>query len=305
VQAVRAGDRFKATLFDRPLETRVVGVGGTLEGSLWQAFLRSGEQTHLVTLFADAFAWDIDFFVDPQPGDTFRLLVEKKFVGDKFFGYGRVLAAEYASPRGARRAFLWQAKAGSADAYYDDQGKPLARPFLRTPLRLVRVSSRFDRNRFHPFAHLDKGHPTVDYGAPQGTPVSASAGGRVLLIGAQGMGGNTVVLEHPSGMQTRYEHLLRYAHGLQKGQLVRQKQVIGYVGKSGLASATHLQFSVIEHGAYVDPLVLLPPAGAPLAPPQLAAFSAQLATWKAELSRIATPTFVQNGGAAEPTDTVP
>jgi murein DD-endopeptidase MepM/ murein hydrolase activator NlpD len=268
---------------DKPLETKTAGVGGTIEDSLWQAVVRSGESTNLVGFFVDVFSYDINFFIDTQSGDKFRILVEKKYLGGKFYAYGKVLAAEYSGHPGTFRAFWFDGN------YYDENGQSIVRALLKTPLKFVRVSSKFDRHRFHPILHTERAHLGIDYAAPQGTPVWASATGRVEFVGPHPGSGNTVILDHANGMQTRYYHLSKFAKGLRVGQTVRQKQVIGYVGMTGLATGPHLHFSITMHGNFVDPSKYKPAREAPLTGPRLAAFRAEIGPRIAELAKVATP----------------
>jgi murein DD-endopeptidase MepM/ murein hydrolase activator NlpD len=268
---------------DKPLETKTAGVGGTIEDSLWQAVVRSGESTNLVGFFVDVFSYDINFFIDTQSGDKFRILVEKKYLGGKFYGYGKVLAAEYTGHTGTFRAFYYDGN------YYDENGQSIVRSLLKTPLKFVRVSSKFDRHRFHPILHTERAHLGIDYAAPQGTPVWASATGRVEFAGPHAGSGNTIVVDHANGMQTRYYHLSRFAKGLRIGQTVRQKQVIGYVGMTGLATGPHLHFSITMHGSFVDPSKFKAAREAPLSGAKLAAFRAEISPRIAELAKVATP----------------
>ena len=148
---------------------------------------------------------------------------------------------------------------------------------------------KFDRHRFHPILHTERAHLGVDYAAPQGTPVWASATGRVEFAGPHPGSGNTVILDHANGMQTRYYHLSKFAKGLRVGETVRQKQVIGYVGMTGLATGPHLHFSITMHGAFVDPSKYKPVREAPLLGARLAAFRAEIGPRIAELAKVATP----------------
>jgi murein DD-endopeptidase MepM/ murein hydrolase activator NlpD len=165
-----------------------------------------------------------------------------------------VLAAEYAGHAGLCRAFWFQPADGSPGGYYTEHGEAVARGLVKTPLKYVRVSSAFDRHRFHPVIHAERSHLGVDYAAPVGTPVWAVAAGKVSFIGPRGASGNTVVVLHASGLESTYMHLSRYARGLQTGQTVRQKQVIGYVGATGLTTGPHLHFSLRQNDVYLDPL---------------------------------------------------
>jgi murein DD-endopeptidase MepM/ murein hydrolase activator NlpD len=276
---------------DRPLETRVVGIGGTIEDSLYQAVQRSGESTSLVGVFVDLFSWDINFYVDTQAGDRFKLLVEKRYLGGKFYGYGKVLAAEYAGRVGTFRAF-YHPGAGKG-SYFDEHGQSIVKSLLKIPLKFVRISSKFDRHRFHPILHSERAHLGVDYAAPQGTPVWASASGRVTTVGPERGSGNTVVLAHAGGLETRYYHLSRFAKGLRVGDTVRQKQVIGYVGMTGLATGPHLHFSVKKDGAFVDPQKLKPTRDQPVPAHLMPAFKSLCAGRMEELTKIETPSLAR------------
>lgn len=264
-----------------PLDVKVVAVAGTVESSLYDAVKKSGEGTALVATLIDLFAWDINFYTDTQPGDRFRLLVEKQYLGERFYKYGRVLAAEYSGRAGTWRAF-WHvglassASSGEGGAYFDEQGRAVAKSMLKTPLKYVRVSSRFDRHRFHPILHTERAHLGVDYAAPVGTPVWATTNGKVRFRGKRGGAGNCVIIAHPGGMESIYMHLSRFASGLHEGQSVRQKQVIGYVGQTGLATGPHLHFSVKMGGHYVDPLRLKPAREAPLPASERERFQAEV-----------------------------
>jgi murein DD-endopeptidase MepM/ murein hydrolase activator NlpD len=208
----------------------------------------------------------VNFYTDTQPGDHWKVVVEKQLLGGKYYKYGRVLAAEYGGRVGTFRAFYYFAPAGAAAGkYYDERGQAISKTMLKTPLRFVRISSKFDRRRFHPILHVERAHLGIDYAAPVGTPVWASASGRVVEAGMKRGSGNTVVLAHTNGLSTRYYHLSRFARGLHAGLGVRQKDVIGYVGTTGLSTGPHLHFSVTKNGAFVDPSKLAVSRDAPVA----------------------------------------
>ena len=227
----------------------------------------------LVSLLVEQFAWDVNFYTDTHPGDHWKVVIEKQYLGGQFYKYGRLLAAEYGGKVGTFRSFFWAGKGAARDKpgkYYDDHGLAISKTMLKTPLRYVRISSKFDRKRFHPILHVEKAHLGIDYAAPQGTPVWASASGRVVEVGLKRGSGNTIVLAHANGLSTRYYHLSRYARGLHVGQQVKQKEVIGFVGMTGLATGPHLHFSVTKNGAFVDPSKLNVSRDAPV--PDHAAF---------------------------------
>ena len=260
-----AGGSWKAAKDEKPLEIKVAEVGGVIGSSLYEAIKRSGESTALVGWFVDTFAWDLNFYIDSNAGDQFKIIVEKRLLGGKFYKYGRVLAAEYRGRSGTFRAFWFQPADGSPGGYFTEHGESIVKSLLKTPLKYVRVSSAFDRHRFHPILHTERAHLGVDYAAPLGTPVWATAPGKVSFVGPRGGAGNAIIIDHAGGMSSTYMHLSRFARGLVVGQDVRQKQVIGYVGMSGLATGPHLHFSVRINGAFIDPLKLKPAREAPIA----------------------------------------
>lgn len=268
VRVFRAPDGgWKAAKEEKPLETRVIEAAGVIDSSLYESVQKAGESTALVSLLVDLLAWDVNFYIDTNAGDTWKVVVEKLTLGGQFYKYGRVLAAEYGGKVGTFRVFHWKANAQAPGPgkYYDDKGQAIAKTFLKTPLRFVRVSSKFDRKRFHPILHREKAHLGIDYAAPVGTPVWACAGGKVALATMKRGSGNTVVINHATGLSTRYYHLSRFARGLRAGQQVKQKDVIGYVGTTGLSTGPHLHFSVTKAGVFVDPSKLAPGREPPVA----------------------------------------
>jgi murein DD-endopeptidase MepM/ murein hydrolase activator NlpD len=240
---------------EQAVETQIVSAGGAVESSLYESVQKSGESTTLVGPFVELFAWDVNFYVDTHPGDVWKIVIEKQLLGGKFYKYGRILAAEYSGKAGSYRAFYFAGRNGKSapGRYFDEKGQAISKTMLKTPLRFVRISSKFDRKRMHPILHVEKAHLGIDYAAPVGTPVWASASGRVVEAGMKHGSGNTVVIAHSNGINTRYYHLSRFARGLHAGQQVKQKDVIGFVGTTGLSTGPHLHFSVTKNGAFVDP----------------------------------------------------
>ena len=248
---------WKARKIEQPLAIKTIEASGVIESSLYESIQKAGEPTALVGLLVELFAWDVNFYIDTHHGDRWKVVVEKQYLGGQFYKFGRLLAAEYGGRVGTFRAFYWKGKSGNLPGkYYDERGQAIAKTMLKTPLRFVRISSKFDRNRFHPILHRTKAHLGVDYAAPTGTPVWASASGRVVEAQMKHGSGNTVVIAHANGLATRYYHLARFARGLRAGQSVRQKDVIGYVGTTGLSTGPHLHFSLTKNGAFVDPTKL-------------------------------------------------
>jgi len=286
--------KWKARKLEATIEIKTVQAGGTVESSLYESVQKTGESTALVSLLVELFAWDVNFYIDTHPGDHWKVLIEKQYLGGQFYKYGRVLAAEYGGKVGTYRAFFWAGKDAPRDRpgkYYDAQGQSLSKSMLKTPLRFVRISSKFDRKRFHPILHVERAHLGIDYAAPVGTPVWASASGRVVEVGMKRGSGNTIVIAHSNGLNTRYYHLSKFARGLHAGQQVKQKDVIGYVGTTGLSTGPHLHFSVTKNGAFVDPSKLAVNRDAPVADPR--------AFFDAVRPRIAALKSIQPGAVAK------
>ena len=239
---------------EKAIEIKTAQAFGTVESSLYESAYKAGETGALVSLMVDLFAWDINFYTDTHPGDHWKVVVEKQYLGGQFYKYGRLLAAEYSGKTGTFRGFYWNPTDDRGHGhYFDEKGQALAKTMLKTPLRFVRISSKFDLKRFHPVLHMVKAHLGIDYAAPTGTPVWASMGGKVVQAEMMRGSGNTIVIAHGNGLQTRYFHLSRFAKNLKVGKVVQQKETIGYVGTTGLSTGPHLHFSVVKNGQYVDP----------------------------------------------------
>ncbi len=235
-----------------PVETRVAAVGGTVDGSLFAAMDRLGESPLLTAMFVNIFETNFDFAAESLAGDRFRLLVEKRYAEGEFAGYGRVLIAQYQS--GGRRALTAVAfqVTGAKAAYYDAEGRSVEKMFLRAPLDFTRITSGYSHARHHPILGGVRPHLAIDYGAPIGTPVRAVADGVVTLAGWDGGNGITITLRHTRGYETMYNHLSEVE--VRPGQRVRQRQVIGLVGTTGLSTGPHLDYRVRKNGSFVNPL---------------------------------------------------
>ncbi len=234
---------------DEPfVERRLEIVSGEVEGNLYLSMLSLGEKPELVVKFADIFAWDIDFSVETENGDRFVILVEKIIRDGRHVGYGRIYYARYEGRRvGVKEAYLF------GRSYYDRYGRSLQKMFLKSPLKVYRISSKFGR-RFHPIKRRWLMHHGVDYAAPYGTPVFSVGSGWVKFAGWKGGYGKLIVIRHPKGYETRYAHLSRIA--VRAGQSVEQGQYIGNVGSTGLSTGPHLHFEVRRYGQLVNPLKL-------------------------------------------------
>ncbi|HUO84990.1 MAG TPA: peptidoglycan DD-metalloendopeptidase family protein [Thermoanaerobaculia bacterium] len=282
VVARKEGDRFAVESV--PFETRstTVLVSATIESSLWSAVSSLGESPALAQPLADIFQWDIDFF-RLQKGDRFSAVVVKNFVGDDVAGYGPVLAARFVHGGQTYEAFRYEAADGTA-GFYNREGRPLRKQFLRSPLKFSRITSGFTHRRFHPVLKTFRPHLAIDYGAPTGTPVMATADGVVVSATFESGEGNYVRIRHSSTTETWYLHLSRFAKGIKRGSRVEQGDVIGYVGSTGLATAPHLDYRVRQKGEWVNPLKLKSIMPDPLHGSALARFRRQVTQVLPQLS---------------------
>ncbi len=260
-----------ATKKEVPVEKYWVRVSGEIFSSPFDAMDQLGERDTLIMDFADIFAWEIDFHSDPQPGDRFEIVVEKYFVQDTFVKYGRILYAEYQRESRKHQAFFFEPPGKRGD-YYTSQGESLRKAFLRSPLKFTRISSGYSKSRPHPILGGNRPHLGVDYAAPPGSPVWAVADGTVASCGWNGGYGKQIVLKHPKGYQSMYGHLSNFLPGISKGKTVRQKQIIGYVGSTGLSTGPHLDFRLLKHGVYCNPLKEISPRAPSLPGDQMAGF---------------------------------
>ncbi|MFQ5528091.1 MAG: peptidoglycan DD-metalloendopeptidase family protein [Thermoanaerobaculia bacterium] len=261
--------------FERSIEVRAIA--GTLSGSLEGSIATAGGETNLAILMADVFQWDLDFTRDLRIGDGFRILYETVYLDGVWDGLGSILAVSYANGGRVLEAYRF----GDDGAYYDADGRPIRKMFLRSPLRYSRVTSRFSHRRFHPILKRYRPHHGVDYGAPTGTPVRATANGTVVSAGWDRGGGKTVKVRHPNGYLTAYLHLSRYAKGVRSGRRVMQGDVVGYVGSTGLSTAPHLDYRVQRNGRWINPLSLKSVPADPVPHRRLPEFLA----WRDDLRR--------------------
>lgn len=234
--------------FVRRTELRVVS--GELATSLEAGIRDAGGPSSLAYTMADALQWDLDFSRDLRRGDEFEALYEQVYVDGQDRGVGRLLGLRYTNRGDVLEAYSF----GEDGGFYDEEGRPLRKMFLRSPMRYSRITSQFTNRRFHPVLKIYRPHYGVDYGAPVGTPARVTSAGTVVFAGWDRGGGKTVKVRHPNDYETAYLHLSRFADGVRPGARVRQGDVIGYVGSTGLASGPHLDYRVKHHGRYINPL---------------------------------------------------
>jgi murein DD-endopeptidase MepM/ murein hydrolase activator NlpD len=246
----------KAEVKYYPFEFRPALVSGVIETSPVAAMAKLGEEDALAYDLAErCFGWDIDFYTDLRRGDTFRIVVEKKFLDGKFAGYRNILAAEFTNAGKLFQAYRFVYPDTGAADYFDEEGLSKRKEFLKSPFKYgAHVTSRFSGNRLHPIYKVYRPHYGVDYGAPVGTEVQATADGKVISAGLEGASGRMVRIQHKNGYETKYLHLSRFGSGIRAGAQVRSGDVVGCVGSSGDSTGPHLDYRVSYHGVPINPL---------------------------------------------------
>lgn len=240
---------------------------GKLEDSLEESIRAAGADPALAYELADVLQWDLDFTRDLRVGDLFEVVFEEIYLDGAYSEVGGVIALRYQNRGRTLEAYRYENA-----SYYDGEGRPLKKLFLRAPLRFTHVTSQFSKRRFHPVLKIYRPHYGVDYGAPVGTPVMVTGNGTVTFAGWDAGGGKTVKVRHPGGYTTAYLHLSRFADSIRPGKAVRQGDVIAYVGATGLASGPHLDYRVNFQGTWIDPLSLTSVPAPPLTGAQMASF---------------------------------
>jgi len=255
---------------------------GEIRSSLFAATDAAGLSDNVAVQLADIFAGDIDFHRDLRRGDKFTVIYEMFYHEGRAIKSGRLLAAEFINQGKSYRA-VWFADSEGKGGYYTPDGKNLRKAFLRSPLEFSRISSGFAM-RFHPILQQWRAHKGIDYAAPTGTHVKATADGVVESIGRQNGYGNLITLKHQGGFSTTYAHLSSFERGLRKGSRVRQGEVIGHVGQTGWATGPHLHYEFRVNDQVRNPLTVALPAALPIPAQQLAAFNNVSAPLAAELN---------------------
>ena len=271
----REGEKLVAERHEPEVLVKRALLAGVVTTSLYDSVIDLGESGELAHDFAEIFAWDVDFS-KAHAGDEFRAVYERRFFrttgGPTYLGPGRILAARYANSDGDFDAVYFEPREGRG-GYYRPDGTAAQRQFLQAPLNYRRISSQYASSRLHPILGVLRPHLGVDYAAPQGTPVWAVADGTVILRGWFGGLGNTVKVRHSSGYVSYYGHLSAFGRNLRVGDRVRQKQVIGYVGSTGLSTGPHLHFTLERNGRMVNPSSVRVPQGEPIAPARMLEFA--------------------------------
>ena len=257
----------KGYSFEREISKPVVRtayVHGTIKSSLSASAQRAGMSHSLTMDMARVFGYDIDFAQDIRQGDEFDVVYEQKVMDGKVVGTGNILSARFTNRGKTYTAVRYTNKQGNTN-YYTADGNSMRKAFIRTPVDFARISSRFSNGRKHPILNKIRAHKGVDYAAPRGTPIKAAGDGKVLLAGRRGGYGNTVIIQHGNTYKTLYGHMQGFAKGVKTGGTVKQGQIIGYIGTTGLSTGPHLHYEFQVNGVHVDPLGQKLPMADPIA----------------------------------------
>lgn len=257
------GDGFGERIIEHPIERRITHAQGVIHSSLFLAAREAGLSDNLTMRLTSIFGWDIDFVYDIRAGDRFSMIYEEVYRDGEKIRDGDILAAEFINRNTSYRAVRFVDEQDDAE-YFTPDGYAMRKAFLRAPLEYSRISSRFNPNRRHPVLNTIRAHRGTDYAAPSGTPVRAAGDGRVVRRGRDGGYGNRVIIQHGGNITTLYAHLSNYRRGVTHGTRVRQGQVIGYVGMTGLANGPHLHYEFRVNGVHRNPVTVDLPDAEPL-----------------------------------------
>ena len=246
---------FTSEIITAELDTRVQQAQGVINGSLYLAGQDAGLSDRLLMQLIDIYGWDIDYRLDIRKGDSFRVIYEEIFKDQEKVAEGNVLAAEFINQGRSIRTVRFVRANGQA-GYFTDDGTSMRKAFTRNPLDFGRISSHFNLKRKHPVLNRIRAHRGVDYAAATGTPIKATGAGRIQFIGNKGGYGKTIILKHGEKYSTLYAHMSRFRKSLKRGQAVKQGQVIGYVGSSGLATGPHLHYEFRMDGVHRNPVTV-------------------------------------------------
>ena len=264
LQIDRSNDRLEASLHRYDVETRLAHASGEIQSSLFLDAAKSGLSQNLIMELANIFGWDIDFVLDIRQGDRFMVIYEEVYKEGEKIKDGDIVAAEFINQGKTYRALKYTNPVTGSSGYYSPDGKSMRKAFLRSPVNFSRISSRFTTRRYHPLLHKFRAHKGVDYAAKRGTPVLAAGDGKVIFRGRKGGYGNAIILQHGQGYTTLYGHLNNFNRTARLGSKVKQGQVIGYVGSTGLATGPHLHYEFRVNGVHRNPLTVKLPASRPI-----------------------------------------
>lgn len=293
LELAKVGEKWIATKKIEPTETRLVEFKGTVTSSLWESAEAASMDPNLISEMAEIFAFEVDFAREVKSNDTWTLSVEEKLVKGQHFAWGSVRHSEFINAGEKHSAVLFQMN-GEKIGYFAPDGSNLKKMFLKSPIKYGRISSRFNKARFHPILQVARPHLGVDYAAPVGTPIRAVGSGIVTQAGWSGGAGKMLRIRHNGVYETAYKHMSRFAAGIRSGSRVQQGDVIGYVGNTGLSTGPHLHYEFYISGRFVDPMSQKFPSGEPIPENLMKQFQALLTTLSHKRQPAAAPASAVN-----------
>ncbi|HKK93117.1 MAG TPA: peptidoglycan DD-metalloendopeptidase family protein [Longimicrobiales bacterium] len=309
IRLTRVPGGWESSVVETPVYTDTIFFAGEIESSLWTSVIDDPGLDHLepqdlpklVDALDKVFQWQIDFSRQVQLGDYYRVAYEREVRPDGSMRDGRILAAEFVNVGTPYHAIWFDPNDDGEGSWFDLEGESVRRAFILKPIDFSRISSRFSSGRRHPILNTVRAHRGVDYAANSGTPIKATADGVIIKRGPNGGLGNAIEIRHANGFVTRYGHMSRFASGLSVGSRVRQEQVIGYVGMSGLATGPHLHYEMIRNGRHVDPLAVDLPAGDPVPTESMTAWRSEMEPRRALLDLLPPPGLARFADAQDAT----
>ncbi len=263
---------WESELIETPIYVDTLFASGEIETVLWNAVVMNpvlsglpfADRNELIDDLDQVFQWQVDFSRQIRVGDTYRFVFEREVRPDGSMRAGRLLAAELVNSGTPFHAIWFDPNGDGRGSYFDLKGESVRRAFLLKPLSYRRISSLFTNSRYHPILNIWRSHRGVDYAADAGTEIMATSDGVVTERRFDGSYGNTILIRHPNGFQTRYAHMRAFRNGIVVGSRVHQSDIIGYVGMTGLATGPHLHYEMLRGGRHMDPLSVDLPAGDPV-----------------------------------------
>ncbi len=289
----KSGDVYSAEILEAKLHTIVKTASSTINDSLFLAGRNSGLSDNMTMQLIRLYGWDIDFALEVRKGDQFHVIYEEQYKDSEKVREGPILAAEFIN-RGKSFKSVRYTDADGLPDYYAENGNSMRKAFIRTPVEFSRISSHFNLRRKHPILNKIRAHKGVDYAAPSGTPIKSAGNGIVKLATRKGGYGKTIIVQHGGQYTTLYSHLSHYAQGIKKGKHVKQGQIIGYVGKTGLATGPHLHYEFRINGVHRNPLTVKLPKAERIPDNLMDEFKTQAAPLLAQLNSISDSTTFAN-----------
>ena len=274
LQISRLDDSFTARIVERPVERRKRHAYGVIESSLFESAAQAGLSDKTIMNVAGIFAWDVDFILDIRSGDNYYVQYEEIWQDGEFVTDGEIIAAEFNNNGRQIQAIRFRDGENNTD-YFTPEGDSVRKAFIRAPVDFTRISSNFNPKRRHPILNTIRAHRGVDYAAPRGTPIKAAGDGKIIFRGTKSGYGRAVILQHGGNITTLYAHMSSYDTKARLGTRVRQGQIIGYVGMTGLATANHLHYEYRLNGVHRNPRTVSLPDAEPIADKYRAQFLAE------------------------------